>query len=396
MRVVGRVGLIMALALLGDALLYLSLPAFASRLGIPLWTVGILLSANRLVRLATNGGAAWAFGRLGRWPVMLGATILTVITTALYGLTTAFAPLLLARAGWGTCYSILRLGGLLTVLGVSTSRDRGRLVGLFHSISRIGPTIGVAVGGFALERLGYQSTYLALAAISAIGIPLAWGLPRLEGPPSIAPTLSWRDNVFGGWRLVSVKMTALLNGLSFHGVIFPTIVLALAEAGQTQGATELAGILVSLRSASDTFLASPLGHLSDRLGRSRSLITLLILECGAILALATGLTLGVMVAVGAFLGLFVLSTAVGTVADAAAGDLAPGATRAQVMSSYATWLDLGAAIGPAVGLTVVGSLGLRLTYIGAACLVLIAALQLIVISRVRPWSKIIDEHASAD
>jgi uncharacterized membrane protein SpoIIM required for sporulation len=58
-------GSVMSLALLGDSLLYVALPAHAAELALPLWTVGILLGANRIVRLVTNGLAAGLFARVG-------------------------------------------------------------------------------------------------------------------------------------------------------------------------------------------------------------------------------------------------------------------------------------------------------------------------------------------
>ena len=52
------IGSVMSLALLGDSLLYVALPAHAAELALPLWSVGVLLGANRIVRLVTNGLAA--------------------------------------------------------------------------------------------------------------------------------------------------------------------------------------------------------------------------------------------------------------------------------------------------------------------------------------------------
>ena len=53
--------LVMSLALLGDALLYAVLPLHAAAFGISLAWVGILLSANRIVRVFAYG----AIARLG-------------------------------------------------------------------------------------------------------------------------------------------------------------------------------------------------------------------------------------------------------------------------------------------------------------------------------------------
>ena len=123
------VGLVMSLALLGDALLYVALPANAGSLGLPLWSVGVLLGANRIVRLVTNAGAAWLFSRFGGRGPMVGASLGAVATTLAYGLAPIFPALLLARLRWGACFSILRLGAFTAVLAASTSATRGRLVG---------------------------------------------------------------------------------------------------------------------------------------------------------------------------------------------------------------------------------------------------------------------------
>src|SRR3954467_10898986 len=98
------VGLVMSLALLGDSLLYVALPAHAAELALPLWSVGVLLGANRIVRLVTNGLAATLFTRVGGRGPVIAAGVGSVVTTAMYGLTPTFWPLLLARFAWGACF----------------------------------------------------------------------------------------------------------------------------------------------------------------------------------------------------------------------------------------------------------------------------------------------------
>ena len=59
------VGSCVGLAIMGDSLMYSILPLAAPGLGIPLPLVGVLLSANRLVRLLSNAWAsAWGRARL--------------------------------------------------------------------------------------------------------------------------------------------------------------------------------------------------------------------------------------------------------------------------------------------------------------------------------------------
>jgi MFS family permease len=59
--------------------------------------------------------------------------------------------------------------------------------------------------------------------------------------------------------------------------------------------------------------------------------------------------------------------------SATAGDLALPERRSAVMSGYATFLDLGSAIGPLIGLSFASLATLRGVYGGAAVLLLLAA-----------------------
>src|SRR3954469_24240870 len=76
------IGSVMSLALLGDSLLYVALPAHAAELALPLWSVGGLLGANRIVRLVTNGLAAALFTRIGGRGPVVAAGVGSVVTTA--------------------------------------------------------------------------------------------------------------------------------------------------------------------------------------------------------------------------------------------------------------------------------------------------------------------------
>ena len=366
-----RVGLVMSLALLGDALLYVALPARAEELGLPLWAVGILLGANRIVRLLTNAGAAWLFARFGARGPVIGASVASAGTTAMYALTPAFVPLLMARLLWGACFSTLRLGSLTVVLAASDPSNRGRLIGLYQSISRGGPVLSLLLGGLAIETLGYHRTFAVLSIISLGAVPLALSLRRAAYGPAAEIVSSIDEspsagsgpfrNRLGGSRLVAVKLGMLANGFAAQGVVLSTVVLALSSAaGTSEGAAALAGVLVGLRWAFDLALAGPLGYLSDRLGRGRLIPVLLVAQSLTVagLALASDRA-GIILAT---LLIFLAATALTAAGDAAAGDLAPPDRRPQVMSGYATWVDIGSALGPFAALLLAESLGLRVSY----------------------------------
>ncbi len=81
--------------------------------------------------------------------------------------------------------------------------------------------------------------------------------------------------------------------------------------------------------------------------------------------------------------IFIAGTALGVGLDAAAGDLAPASSRARVMSTYATFSDLGAALGPFLAYQLVGLVSLELVYRGAAVCLLVAGVPALLAMRQR-------------
>jgi MFS family permease len=400
-----------ALTLLGDSLLYVVLPLQATALGLSGWQVDVLLSGNRFVRMVTNSAASWTMRRFPPGPPFTAATGLAAVTTALYALTPQFLPFLVARLLWGLCFSTLRLGCFLTVLAEATDRTRGRLMGLYRSTYRLGSFVAVIVGGTLFDAFGYRTAMLAMAAGTALAVPLAlWGGPaarREEGggmrdesgsigetssllpPPSSLspPPSSLRAKLF------AVNWSAFALAFVARGVVTATLALFLQQAfgdrfgpGGTIGVATLGAWLIGVRWLSEIGLATPLGALSDRVGRARSAVGWALAATMAMLGLAAAPAVGL--AVIAAVLLFVAASGLGSTLDAAAGDLAPPARRAQVMSAYADWSDLGAAAGPLLALTLAGVIGLRPSYALGAVLLALGALGLVAAFRPRPAKSI--------
>jgi MFS family permease len=75
-RIVLPAGVGTALSLVGDSALYTVLPTHTAVAGAALGTVGILLSANRLVRILANSVAGWASDRIAKRLVFLFSLLL--------------------------------------------------------------------------------------------------------------------------------------------------------------------------------------------------------------------------------------------------------------------------------------------------------------------------------
>ena len=386
-RWVVAVSIAVAASILGDSLLYAVLPTIHEDLGLQAFMVGILLSANRFVRLLTNSLAGWTMARAGVRGPFLAALFAAALTTALYGSGLGFAVFLIARLGWGLCWSFLRLGGYLAALEASDNRNRGFYLGFFTGVTRFGSFIAALVGGFMTDLIGFGTTVLAFAALTVIG---GLGVLR-ERPPAVAVTpvsASHSDpsitlvpdtNKFRK-RLWVVYATVLLQAMAVQGLVTSTLGSWLqSNYGDdislvfiTIGVASLTGLLLSVRYLSEFLWGPVAGHLSDRVGRVRLMLVAGGIEILGLIGLA--LAPGVWPVIFISVGLFLSATAARVTLDALAGDLAPPERRSQTMSAYATWSDLGSAAGPLVGWIIGIGLGLNWMYLGSASTLLIAGI----------------------
>lgn len=102
------------------------LPTHAADAGVVLASVGLLLSANRWVRLAANGAVGWLSDH---WPcrrVFVPALFLGAVSTAIYALQPRFALFLLGRMLWGIAWSDIWVAGNATIFDIATNGNRGR------------------------------------------------------------------------------------------------------------------------------------------------------------------------------------------------------------------------------------------------------------------------------
>lgn len=386
------VALAVGATLLGDSMLYAVMPAQPGAWALSIPAVGILLSANRLVRLVTNSVVAVVFQRLGQRGPFIGALVLSVVVTMSYGWTTAFAVLLVARLGWGLCWSALRLGGFWTVLTEASDDNRGLLMGSYQAIVRMGSVGGVLVGAALTDAFGHRLTLTLFAAVMS-ATAVAWiassrGVTSSTQPTQTRPSDANICAVLGDRRLLATCSGILITGLVFSGLLTASLGFYLSShfgqqiaiLGVALGVTTATGLLLG----SQWLPLSPiLGHLSDRFGRVPVIVSGFLVGAAGLLALAVTQSIWLMLC--AVLAAFIGSTALTVTLHSTAGDLAPPDRRNAVVSTYATFLDLGSALGPLIGLSFASLAALQGLYSGAAALLLAAALLFCLVFRsVRP------------
>ncbi len=380
---VASVGATVGLAIMGDSLMYSILPLAAPSLGIALPLVGVLLSANRLVRLLSNLGASRFYERMpAKWPFVI-SVVLGLAATLAYGVVTGFALFLGARLLWGIAWSGLRQGGYQAVwAGAPTAR--GRLTGLLWGLVRLGSAISVLAGGWLYDRYGYEAAVgMAIAAaLLALPVGLAIRWPVAERPE----THAHRERSAGdsGWAaafgspVLRWLVTAGFFEYLLSGVVVSTTAVFVAEklgqgnglAGLGIGAATLTGMLHGVRWLTDLGLGPLVGAASDRIGQDNAAALVGLVLVAALLGAVT------LSPVGAILCLFVILLCDGAlhiVMSAAATGAALTTPRPHTfVGVFTTTTDAGSALGPLVAYSLVVAVGLPVVYLGVGGLLALA------------------------
>jgi MFS family permease len=346
--------MIVALSLLGDALLYAVLPSRPEAFNLPVWQVGILLGANRLVRLGTNELAARLVRRSHSNRPLYGAVIAGSLITASYALPIGFWGLLVARLAWGACWSLFRVEGYLAALAISTRRTRGRIFAAYQAITKIGQGGGVLIGGLLVDTIGIASTFFIFGCATLSGILLLARAPRRHAGNLSPTTESKRDKpMFGLWGCalaltMTEQMVANLTGRLVADRVGAILPLSL-------GVTSLTGLLLGFRSLGALVLGPLTGIIGDRLERRRLLIALIALQACCIAGIAFSHTW--LLLVTCLLLQFAAGNGVHLLLYTLAGDLAPRREGAIHVNRFSTFIDLGTAVGPIVGFALYAGFG---------------------------------------
>jgi len=334
-----------ALSLLGDAMLYAVLPIHYTEIGLIPLHVGLLLSANRWVRLITNHLAERCYRRGSIGLLVALAFLVGAGMSAVYGAVRLFAVLLLARIVWGVCWSFIRQAGVMMVVDGASENRLGERMGYYNGIVRLGGIGGLVLGGLGRDHFGFAPTLIVFSLVSALAAPL--GLLSRKGLAHTERTSATGKG--DGGRNPGLLLCGFVIGTVGSGLLVSTLGRVLRQevgtsvaiSGYTIGVATLAGAILGISRLSNTLGSPIMGALSDRLGSARAVP--IFFGAGA-LVIAFATVLGPVFLVAAVLVFSVCDATLRILLSAEAGRLG-----ARSIASYVTAGDLGAAIGPLVG-----------------------------------------------
>lgn len=372
-RVLLPVSIATGLSLLGDSAMYTVLPTHYAEVGVTLGTIGILLSANRFIRLLLNA----PFGLLtDRWPrrrIFVPATFLGVLSTVIYAIVPGFELLLAGRLLWGIAWAGIWVSGNAIVLDATLNEDRGRGVGIYQFSFFFGAASGSILGGVLTDWLGYQIAMALAASFSFFGAIVALIiLPETSNQRQVSlnsETTGVTTNRQSNWlQLTSATSVYGINRLVVAGVLLATFGLFLNEKlgdvitiGMISfGVATITGVGLGVSTLIAMVAAPSVGAISDRVGSRWSVASsgLLFGTAGFIL-----LSLGFLFTI--FLGLPMISVASGSnqsLSTALIGDLSLPQVHGRRLGILYTVGDLASAIGPPLAYGLLPVIGLAMLY----------------------------------
>ena len=384
-RILFIIGLGTALSLIGDSSMYTVLPTHTVEAGIGLAAVGVMLSVNRWVRLGANSVVGWLSERWSRRWLFVPALFLGAVSTAVYGWTQGYWPLLVGRLLWGISWSGIWVAGNAIVLDISETHNRGRLVGLYNVAFFMGAGAGSLVGGALTDWLGYAPMFRVAALLTLQGAIVAWlflpetGQMRQE---RTAKKLADKAETSHSTALcidvskpqmVSILALIGVNRIVMAGTLFPTFGLFLLQTlgeevvinGRIIGITTLTGLGLSASTFIGLGFVPLMGSLSDRWG-NRWGTTAVGLVPGVVGFVMLSLAAPWMIGLGMPLASATSGSNQG-MATALLGDVA-GSKSGRWLGILFTVGDLASAIGPMLAFWLIEFMPIRALYMGLGVL----------------------------
>jgi MFS family permease len=348
------IGIAIAFSLLGDQAMYAILPIHFRDIGLAPIHVGLILSANRWIRLLTNHIAEITIAHYNPVVLIRAVLLLGGVITLSYAVFTSFFTLLIARMMWGLCWSFLRQMGMMTTVESAPVEHKAQIMGYFHGLVRIGSVCGLLFGGLLFDLIDYRSAFLILGLVSLAGFPLG-GISQKHTPivkPEIDPRQRQKD---GSVHLHGVLACGFIMGCVGPGLIMSTLGAILEHKMGSSislgnfliGVATLNGVLLGGRWILESLCAPFLGALNDRFGTRLGMVVFFSL--GGISLFTCGITSHILVLIIFIILYFVSGTslAAGIAAEA-------GRSGSRSIALYASALDLGAAIGPVLSWMILG------------------------------------------
>ena len=343
------------MAIMGDQALYviLAVPKYQAQLNLTPIDVGILMSANRFIRLLTNHWAERLVHKVNATVLFVSVLVLGAVVAAMYGTWPIMWVMLIGRVLWGLCWSVIRQVGVMTSMDTAGEGKAASVMGFYNGLARCGSIVGMLAAGWLCDSLGFRWCFWIIAAVSLLAVvPGSVARRGVEDHhsefrrPRKAGAVDHKHGLLiCGFIVGFVGVGIIVSTLGF--ILYHGFGDQIAIGAVMIGIATLNGWLLAARYGINAARGPVLGGLVDHIGHRRGMFiffcvgtVILLMALAMSFALTAAMTLILMVLMMVF---FVCATGLQVALTTEAGGHG-----SKTFSQFITASDLGAACGPLV------------------------------------------------
>jgi MFS family permease len=335
---------------LGNSLMFVLMPLYIASLATPnlSWSDSILVSLAIALYGLVNTVLQPLSGVISdrvplRKPFIIAGLFLMAVGTLALAFAKQYVSILLIRGLQGVGVALTVPASLALINSETVKETRGRAMGFYSTLRLLGFAIGPLVGGFLHGKYGFEiSFYVGAGAIFTGTLLVQQWVKEEPRERNAAPRTKhkWTDPRIWNPNIVSLGAAMFMMASAY------SMMSALEnEFNARLQQTALGfGIAFSALTFSRMLVQSPLGYVSDKIGRKPLIVTGLILMAPATALLGfVGTTLQLT---GARALQGITSAAISAPTFALAGDLSTEEEEGRQMSIITTGFFLGITVGP--------------------------------------------------
>ncbi|MFQ5908283.1 MAG: MFS transporter [Thermoplasmata archaeon] len=367
------VGLLGAIGIIDTAVLNPTIAAYAKSLGASDVFAGLIAGLYAIVAIPASLAMGLTIDAIGRRRALIIGLGLTALWVYGYALAMTPTQLMLFRITHAISGSLVFPASIALIVDAARQKV-GRSVGLYWVVIGSVIFIGSALSGTLVPVLGFRTLFVLVAAISLVGMVLAFTVPE-TAKRRVMPRASL-SVLASAMRWLSVAYVSMFALYFAFGVVVGSLSLVIGRSGVP---LEQAAATVALYIALATAISLPafplVARLLERVGTVRTLSLGIALAAVSQVLLVFSLGTPTLILSAALLGgaiafVFVTSTAVAALPEA----------RGASIGLHQTANVAGVALGAPISGLVLQTWGILAPY-ALAVIVLVVALALILTSR---------------
>ncbi|MFW9962675.1 MAG: MFS transporter [Candidatus Sifarchaeia archaeon] len=342
-----NLSLVTFLVLLGLSMVAPILPTYAESFQVSYTLVGFVVSSFAVTRMVLDMPAGLLSRRFDKKKIMISGLVLISTSSVLAGFAPTYGILVIARMIEGAGSAFYVTTATVFLAQISGEEKRGQWMSLYMGMLLLGAIFGPTFGGIIADTYDIRAPFFAYAIITGLGVFPTITLPKLANSANASSFLK-RGEILSDMREVLSNPSFLLVTFAVFTTFFlrtgvRTTLVPLFAANNLGLDSAAIGLVLTVGGITTAITITPMGSISDRIGRKIPLALCLVLTAVITLMIPFStdlLTLSIALAIyGAVIGFSGPSAAYVT-------DVSPQDKLEISMGLYRMISDFGFVVGP--------------------------------------------------